>query len=79
MIGMRTTIDLPEDLHRIAAAIARDTGSTLSEAVALLMRRAIEPKGPAYVTTSPRTGLKVLHLGTGPITSEDVRTLEDDE
>ena len=76
---MRTTIDLPEDLHRIAMAIARDKNSTLSEAVALLMRRAIEPKGPAYITVSPLTGLKVLHLGRGPITSEDVRSLEDDE
>jgi Arc/MetJ family transcription regulator len=78
MISMRTTIDLPEDLHRIATAIARDTGSTLSEAVALLMRRAIEPSD-AYLSISPRTGLKVLHLGGGPITSEDVRALDDDE
>src|SRR5260370_14307467 len=62
MVRMRTTIDLPEDLHRIATAIARDTGSTLSEAVALLMRRAFEPKGQPYVTVSTRTRLPVLHL-----------------
>jgi hypothetical protein len=76
---MRTTIDLPDDLHRIATAIARDTGSTLSEAVALMMRRGFEPDGKPYVTISTRTGLPVLHLGGPPITSEDVRALDDDE
>jgi hypothetical protein len=76
---MRTTIDLPEDLHRIATAIARDQRSTLSEAVALLMRRAIEPKEPPYITISPLTGLPVLHFGGPPITSEDVRALDDEE
>lgn len=75
---MRTTIDLPDDLHRIATNIARDKGFTLSEAVAYLMRMAMEPS-PAHITTSPRTGLKVLHLGGGPITSEEVRALDDDE
>ena len=79
MDRMRTTIDLPEDLHRIATAIARDTGATLSEAVALLMRRGFEPERNPYFTISPRTGLPVLHLGGPPITSEDVRALDDDE
>ncbi|TXB91714.1 antitoxin, partial [Mycobacterium tuberculosis] len=31
---MRTTIDLPQDLHKQALAIARDTHRTLSETVA---------------------------------------------
>ncbi|MDT5282152.1 MAG: hypothetical protein QOJ20_3347, partial [Mycobacterium sp.] len=30
---MRTTIDLPDDLHKQARAIARDTHRTLSETV----------------------------------------------
>ena len=74
---MRTTIDLPEDLHRIATAIARDQGTTLSEAAAQLLRRAIDASGSASVTTSERTGLRVLQLGR-PITSEDVRSLDDE-
>lgn len=73
---MRTTIDLPEDLHRIAAAIARDDGTTLSATVARLLRAALQG-GPIAAETSERTGLTLLRLGH-PVTSEDVRSLEDD-
>jgi hypothetical protein len=75
---MRTTVDLPEDLHAKAAAIARDTHRTLSETVADLMRRGLGQGQDAEVTTSARTGLPVVHLGR-TITTEDVRVLEDDE
>ncbi len=76
---MRTTIDLPDDLHRIATSIARDTGRSLSETVADLVRRALAP-GDSEVRRyiSPQTGLPVVHLGRGPITAEDVRALDDD-
>ena len=74
---MRTTIDLPDDLHRVAMAIARDQRTTLSEAVAMLLRRAIGVAGDAEVSTSGRTGLKVIRLGR-PITNEDVRSLDDE-
>ncbi|WP_252365130.1 hypothetical protein [Saccharomonospora piscinae] len=36
---MRTTIDLPDDLHRLAQSLARDTSRSLSDIVAELMRR----------------------------------------
>lgn len=75
---MRTTVDLPEDLHAQAVAISRDTHRTLSETVADLMRRGLGQGQPVAVETSPRTGLPVVHLGR-TITSEDVRALEDDE
>lgn len=75
---MRTTIDLPEDLHRQAAAIARDTSRTLSETVADLMRRGLGQGRAAELSRSARTGLPVLHLGT-VITTEDVRALEDEQ
>jgi Arc/MetJ family transcription regulator len=80
MIFMRTTIDLPNDLHQQALAIARDTSRTLSETVADLMRRALgsDADKEGTMTHSPRTGLPVVHLGR-VITSEDVRALEDDE
>ena len=76
---MRTTIDLPEDLHRLATAIARDSGTSLSETVTRLLRAALAAPGPSRVTTSPVTGMRVLSLGGGPVTSEDVRSLDDDE
>jgi Arc/MetJ family transcription regulator len=77
---MRTTIDLPEDLHRQALAIARDSARTLSETVVALMRRGLgqaSASGEAGLSRSARTGLPVLHLGT-MITTEDVRALDDE-
>ncbi|MBA3417230.1 MAG: antitoxin [Geodermatophilaceae bacterium] len=74
---MRTTIDLPEDLHEIARSIARDRSQTLSETVADLLRRGLSRDASLRVETDPLTGFLVLH-GTGPVTSESVRALEDD-
>jgi len=75
---MRTTVDLPDDLHAQAVALSRDTHRTLSETVADLMRRGLGQGQDAEVATSARTGLPVIHLGR-TITTEDVRALEDDE
>jgi Arc/MetJ family transcription regulator len=75
---MRTTVDLPEDLHAQAVAISRDTHRTLSQTVTDLMRRGLGQGQTAEVETSPRTGLPVVHLGR-TITTEDVRALEDDQ
>ena len=74
---MRTTVDLPGDLHAQATAIARDTGRSLSETVADLIRRGLGQGPPAPVGRSQRTGLLVVDL-SHPITSEDVRALEDE-
>ena len=75
---MRTTVDLPEDIHRVAAAIARDSGSSLSETVTRLLRAALASPGPVRITMSSRTGLQVASIGR-VVTSQDVRSLEDDE
>ncbi|MDL5156519.1 antitoxin [Actinomycetospora termitidis] len=75
---MRTTIDLPEDLHRFAMSIARDTARTLSDVVAELMRRGMAPPESHGVSRSERTGLPLVRLG-GVVTVEDVRSLEDEE
>ena len=77
-VGMRTTIDLPDDLLAQAVAIARDTHQSLSQAVASLIRRGLGSGSPGEVVTSERTGLPVVHLGR-TITTEDVRQLEDDD
>jgi hypothetical protein len=76
--GVRTTIDLPDDLHKQAQAIARDTHRTLSETVVDLMRRGLGAGRPADLSTDPRTGLPLVTVGT-IVTSEDVRSLEDEE
>jgi predicted transcriptional regulator len=74
---MRTTIDLPDNLHKQAMAIARDTSRSLSETVADLIQRGLERSQAAEISQSSRTGLPLLHLGK-VLTSEDVRALEDD-
>jgi hypothetical protein len=76
--GVRTTIDLPEDLHKQALSIARDTNRTLSETVAELMRRGLGAGGTSAVSKDPRTGLPLVSIGT-VVTSEDVRSLGDEE
>ena len=74
---MRTTVDLPADLHAQVLAIARDTHRTMSETVAFLMRRGLGESRAAGVAHSAATGLPVVRLGR-IVTTEDVRALEDD-
>jgi hypothetical protein len=76
--SVRTTIDLPEDLHKQALAIARDTRRTLSETMADLVRRGLGVGRSSGLSTDPRTGLPLVSVGT-VVTSEDVRSLEDEE
>ena len=75
---MRTTIDLPDDLHQQALSIARDTSRSLSETVASLMRRGLSQGPKGEITRSAVTGMPTVHLGT-VITTDDVRALEDDQ
>ncbi|HET7768854.1 MAG TPA: antitoxin [Chloroflexota bacterium] len=74
---MRTTIDLPADVHELARSIARGTSRSLSETIVDLVRRGLRDIAAQGVSRSERTGLPVVRLGA-PITSEDVRALEDD-
>ncbi len=73
---MRTTIDLPEDLHRIALSIARDRHQTLSAAVADLIRQGLGSRTGGE-KTSDRDGFPVVTVGR-VITAEDVRSLDDE-
>jgi hypothetical protein len=75
---VRTTIDLPDDLHKQALAIARDTHRTLSQTVADLIRRGLSAGSTAVISRDPRTGLPLVSVGT-VVTFEDVRSLEDEE
>ena len=75
---MRTTVNLPEDLHRQVRAIASDTQRTFSDTAADLMRRGLRSDAAAPLSQSPRTGLPVITLGT-VVTTEDVRSLDDHE
>ncbi len=72
---MRTTIDLPEDLHELTRQLAHQQNRTLSEVVAELIRLGLR-REPTELSTSPR-GMPQVHVGR-PVTDEDVRSLDDD-
>lgn len=79
---MRTTIDLPDDLHQIAMSLARDTGRSLSQTVELLLRRGLEPRSGVAEAAAPyrvdrSTGLPIVR-SPHPITSDVVKSLEDE-
>jgi hypothetical protein len=79
---MRTTIDLPDDLHRIVTSLATHSRSSLSRTAADLIRRGLELPGRDVVDasafeTSPVTGLPVLR-SPRPITPDDVQALDDE-
>lgn len=74
---MRTTIDLPDDLHRAATPIARDRHQTLSRTVESLMRSALAHDDLTTIEIDPDSGLPTLRVGR-PITAEDVAAIEED-
>jgi hypothetical protein len=82
---MRTTIDLPDDLHRIVTSLARHTGRSLGQTVAELLRRGLAApelanrvaEAPAVYGIHPQTGLPVV-ASKQPITEDDIRTLDDE-
>jgi hypothetical protein len=71
---VRISIDLPDDLHKQAVAIARDTRKTLSQTVVDLMRRGLVSSDAGALSIDPKTGLPLVSVGR-VVTSEDVRFL----
>lgn len=80
---MRTTIDLPEDLHTIAGHLAHSQRVSMSAIVADLMRRALaaqpDPQPIGKIIYHSVTGFPTIRLGGGPITMAMVREMQDDE
>lgn len=72
---MRTTIDLPNDLHALARQLAHDSNRSMSEVVVELIRAGLR-RAPLTPSTGPR-GLPLVEIGR-PVTAEDVRSLEDE-
>jgi hypothetical protein len=80
---MRTTIDLPADLHRILTSLAASSHKSLSQAAVQLMQSGLEAsarnggvaaRAPA---ASKLTGLPQVRLRR-VVTPEDVRALDDE-
>jgi len=80
---MRTTVDLPEDLHRIVSSLAVHTRRSLSLTAVELIRRGLASGAPtdasreAAIVTIAKTGLPVIRLPR-VVTPEDVKALEDE-
>lgn len=81
---MRTTIDLPADLHHAVLSIAAHGRKSMNQTVAELIRRGLaHPPQAAGAAAGPglrideRTGLPSIR-SPRPVTEEDVRALEDD-
>ena len=81
---MRTTIDLPDDLHQAVTSIAAHTRRSMNQTVADLIRRGLAPAGPA--ADAAAQAAFGLHAASGlpqirsarPVTAEDVRALDDE-
>ena len=76
---MRTTIDLPDDLHRLTVSLARAQSQTLSQLVADILRRSLLPGDvTSQVSVDEASGLPRVRLGR-PITADDVRDTEEEQ
>jgi hypothetical protein len=74
---MRTTVDLPDDLHAVASSLAHDRRQSLSRTIVELVRRGLENEVSASVSIDEASGWPIVHVGR-PITSEDVRRIDDE-
>ena len=83
---MRTTINLPAELHHVVSSVALHTRRSMNQTVADLIRRGLAV-APAGGTASTDTGPALwISASTGlpefrsprPVTPEDVRALEDE-
>jgi hypothetical protein len=78
---MRTTVDLPDDLHRIVNSLALHTQRSMSQTAAELIRRGLSSQvvgsGASAFTVHAKTRLPVVSSSRA-ITPEDVKALEDE-
>jgi hypothetical protein len=78
---MRTTIDLPDDLHRILLSLGNHSKRTMSETATELLRRALfvepNPSTTRPFTIDKKTGLPLVH-GRRTITADDVKAIDDE-
>ena len=74
---VRTTLDIPDEPYCIAKAIARDQNRSLGQVVGELILQAAHSGKGASIQMSDY-GFPIFHC-TRPVTSEDVKALEDEE
>ena len=72
---MRTTVDLPDELHALARQLAHDGNRSMNEVIAELIRLGLS--GTPTEAKSTKRGMPQVSVGR-PVTAEDVRSFEDD-
>ncbi len=73
---MRTTVDLPDDIHALAHELAHQQKKTMSEVLTEFIRAGITSQSSPIPDVVP-SDWPTISLGR-PITPEDVRLLEDE-
>ena len=76
--AMRLTINLDEDLHRMAKSLAIAEDCSISAAVNKLLRRIVAPDIRRNARNDAKTGLPVVECKRA-ITDEDVYRAEEEE
>ena len=72
---MRTTIDLPADIHELARQLAHDRRRSMSDVIAELIRLGLaQDKQPLFRS---KRGMPQVSVGRS-ITADDVRSLDDE-
>jgi hypothetical protein len=71
---MRTTVDLDEDILRVAKGLARERSQSLGRVLSELARKGLQPEEPELTF---KNGIPLLPSvpGAKPVTSEHVREL----
>ncbi len=75
---MRTTIDLPDDLHRRLRRAALDRHKSMSQLATELIDEGLPDSDRSPRLEMGEHGLLVARVGR-PVTSEDVAAMEDEE
>ena len=73
---MRTTVNLPDDIYSIARSVAAADGVSLGEALAKLVRQALNPQ--PRVQTDSIFPTFIVPDDAAPITLEHTLELEDE-
>ena len=74
---VRTTLDIPDEAYYLAKAISRDRKRSLGSVVGdLILQTASSRKGSSIAMSD--YGFPVFHC-TRPVTTEDVKALDDEE
>lgn len=75
---MRTTLDLPPDVHEELRRLAFERRTTLSKVAAELLAAGLARDADVLLNVHSETGVRTVEFGRGPISERDVRAGDDE-